>query len=333
VDGKLRIYFTNEDLARTRFAAEPDPLWELVISTYKIGTTRGGIVHDHWRRTVKNASPSRRTGVGLIRDLVPSRGAFPDFLTPLAGQSGLDAGLDAFMHTPAAQVDAELEFIARERSLPAWTRDLATGSSTRRELAQALRAYHDTFLAPYWPTVKAHVDADRAVRARAFLDGGCEGVLASLRPFARWRRPVLETPYPVDRDVHLAGRGLTLIPSYFCWYNPVTLLDRSCPAPVLVYPVDHDLTLTATTAVAARSSEQRLASLVGRTRGQILTALANTYSTGEIACRFGLSAATVSVHTTTLREAGLITTRRNGSGALHIRSPLGNSVCRSCGIT
>lgn len=327
--GKLRIFFTSEDLARTRVSAAADPLWELVTSLHKLGTKRGGLVFDHWRQMVDGVPRTLREKVNgkLIRSLVPRRGDFPDFLTPIAGQDGLAAGLDAITHTPAARLAADLDFVARSRSLPVWARDLATASPTAlTELNGALRAYHDTYLAPYWPTIQAHVDADRALRARAFLAGGVEGMLASLRPVAHWERPVLAAPYPVDWDVHLEGRGLVLIPSYFCWYNPVTLIDQTCPTPVLVYPVDHDLTLTATT-----GGERRLSALIGRTRAEVLTVLADMHTTGEIARRFGLSPPTVSLHTTTLREAGLITTRRDGNVALHVRTPLGTALCHACG--
>jgi len=59
---------------------------------------------------------------------------------------------------------------------------------------------------------------------------------SGLTPLFRWRWPVLEAPYPLDKDVHLAGRGLLLVPSYFCRRMPVTFADPGLP-PVLVYPI------------------------------------------------------------------------------------------------
>jgi DNA-binding transcriptional ArsR family regulator len=336
VRGKLRIHFTAEDLARTRVAARPDPLWELVLSLHKIGTSTGGLAFEPWRRVVSSVAPAHRPKVnrGMVRELVPRRGDFPDFLTPPEAELGLDGGIEAIMHAPKVRLNADLEFIARTRALPAWTRDLAASSPTAlSDLGRELRAYHDVYLAPFWPVIRAHVDADRALRARAFLDGGCEAVLASLRPAARWERPVLEASYPVDWDVHLGGRGLTLVPNYFCWHNPVTLIDQDCSRPVLIYPVDHDLTLSAAVSPVAGPARKRLAALLGRTRGAILLLLADMCSTGEIARRFGLSAATVSLHTTALREAGLITTRRDGHTSLHVLSPLGTALCHSCGLS
>ncbi|WP_410660056.1 ArsR/SmtB family transcription factor [Amycolatopsis sp. lyj-112] len=36
---------------------------------------------------------------------------------------------------------------------------------------------------------------------------------------------MLTARYPLDRDLHLRGRGLRLVPSYFCWDTPVALAD------------------------------------------------------------------------------------------------------------
>src|SRR5438876_12229110 len=44
--------------------------------------------------------------------------------------------------------------------------------------------------------------------------------------------------YPVHRDLRLDGRGLRLVPSFFCRGTPVALADPELP-PTLVYPLDH----------------------------------------------------------------------------------------------
>ncbi|MFF4273396.1 hypothetical protein [Streptomyces sp. NPDC001536] len=60
-----------------------------------------------------------------------------------------------------------------------------------------------------------------------------------LAPSIRWRPPVLELgKYPTECDIHLNGRGLLLIPSYFCRNTPVSLADPDLP-PVLLYPLHH----------------------------------------------------------------------------------------------
>ncbi len=325
--GTLRIHFTDADLARLRLAERPDPLWEIVLASQKLGATTGGLAFDHWRGTVGEGR-GRRSSAGVVRALVPRHGAFPDFITPVEGMQGLEAGVAAIARTPVARVRTEFELIARTQRLPSSARGLAAGSAEAMlELVGAVRAFHDTCVAPYWPVVQAHVDADRALRARAFLDGGCEGVLNSLRPVVRWSKPVLEADYPVDSEVYLQGRGLVLVPSFFCWSNPVTLMDRSCPVPVLVHPVDHDLTLTAAHGDLPGAAGARLEALVGRTRGRLLAGLTDMHSTGELARRFALSSPAVSQHVGVLRDAGLVVTRRDGNRSLHQRTPLGTALC------
>ena len=131
-----------------------------------------------------------------------------------------------------------------------------------------------------------------------------------------------------DRDLHLGGRGLRLIPSFFCWRAPILLRDSSLP-PVLVYPVDHD-------AVAAdwlsggrgpRAGEA-LGTLLGRTRAEVLRTVAtHGYSTTQVARHTGVSMATASQHLSVLRENGLVATHRLGSLSHHIATPLGRGLC------
>ena len=49
-----------------------------------------------------------------------------------------------------------------------------------------------------------------------------------MTPF-RWRYPILEADFPQDFDLHLDGRGLLLIPAFFCVRYPVKLFDPALP--------------------------------------------------------------------------------------------------------
>lgn len=332
MSGILKIHFSHDDLARIRVASKPDPLWELVMSLNKISTTIGGVNYNAWRSFARSALIGQPRQIrGVIRDLVPTTGDFPDFLTPTAGALDVEAVVETVMATPSSELRRDLEFIAKQRRLARWTDDLAAGEpTTMRRLGEVLTNYHSTLLQPFWPTIQAHVDADRSLRARTVLDGGGEALLNSFRPTLRWNPPTLEADYRVDYDVDLRGRGLTLIPSYFCWGTPVTLIDRSCPVPVLVYPLDHDLTITATASPLrdVSGADRRLAALIGRTRSQILTTLANPHTTSELARKFDISAAAVSQHTSVLRDSGLISTRRDANTAIHVTTRLGAALYR-----
>jgi DNA-binding transcriptional ArsR family regulator len=67
------------------------------------------------------------------------------------------------------------------------------------------------------------------------------------------------------------------------------------------------------------------ANLLGRTRASVLTSIAESphLTTKELASLLGISPAGASQHATVLREAGLITTRREGGAALRILATAG----------
>lgn len=320
----LRIHFTDVDLARTRVVHEPDPLWEIGQSLHRFQTRQGRWAYAPWYRgTCQRLREGGQQRV-LREMLLPlfHRGPYyPDFLNPAEASEGLAAGLEAVLATPARRVLGELRTLAEFSGAPPGLRELGRPDG-RRELVRALRDYHDTAIAPYGEEIQARIDADRAVRCRALLDGGVEAVLAGLGPDIRWRRPVLHVGHPtVDRDLRLGGRGLKLIPSYFCWGTPTTMADPAME-PVLVYPLHQQPS-------PVRSAGASLASLLGGTRATVLRAVAAGATTGELARVAGVSASSISQHTTVLRDAGLITSQRQAASVLHTLTPLGASMLRA----
>jgi DNA-binding transcriptional ArsR family regulator len=318
-DLMLRIHFTADDLARTRIMRGADVMWETVLSLQLLQNHEGAVVFDRWRRQVRG-----RLGrwVSPLITLAPYAEYFPDFLTPPEGSPGLECGLDKVLSTSRTRLREELQVLGGYRRLPSWTGRLATGDiEIIKILEKALRAYHGSVIAPGWPSVQASVGADRARRVHALAEGGCESLLNSFRPVMRWNPPVLETDYPLRQDLVLGGRGLLLVPGYFCWRTPVTLVDPELP-PVLVYPIAGEFRVTNGT--PARLDES-LVRLLGRTRAAVLRAVESGGTTTEISRRAGTSVASASQHATVLREAGLIGTRRDGCAVRHTLTPLGEA--------
>lgn len=187
-------------------------------------------------------------------------------------------------------------------------------------VARAVRAYFATALAPWWGGVRARFDAERVAHARHLADGDLGALLGALHPGLVWRRPVLEVTGPgaADRDVRLDGRGLLVLPSYFCWRRPTLLKDPALPC-VVVYPMTHE-TVLGGGATGLRS----LNALLGRTRAGILETVADHgVTTTELAHDTGISPATASHHVGILRKAGLLSTCRAGRAVLHSVTPLG----------
>ncbi|MGX1545667.1 helix-turn-helix domain-containing protein [Streptomyces adustus] len=317
--GVLRFHFTAADLGRTRVAAHPDPLWELVLSANLLGNREGRAVFDRWRVDARARIRTLPPWLGgVVRTLAPPKGDFPDLLTPLAGQHGIEAGLDAVLSTPRDRLTRELTALG---PLPRWAGPLVRGERAGLALlGQALDGYYTHVLGPYWPRVEALVAADQALRARAFMRGGVSAVLDSLRPCLRWQAPVLEADYPQDRDVHLDGRGLLLIPSAFCWRLPVTWIDPALP-PVVVYPVHRTPQWWGTSQEGP--GRDALTALLGATRAAVLRAAAAGDSCGELARRVGKSVSITSYHLNVLCEAGLATSVPDGPRTLYTATTLG----------
>ncbi|MEV6058157.1 DUF5937 family protein [Streptomyces sp. NPDC052107] len=315
----LRLHFTSDDLARIRVAARPDPLWEVVLSTNLLGNREGRAVFDAWRGRARERL--RRLPVWmprLLRALAPPYGDFPDFLTPSEAAAGMECGIEAVLSTPGRRLSQELAAMPR---LPEWTAPLVRGEAAAlTSLGQALRTYYESVLLPDWPRVSTHAQADVAGRARTLLHGGADALLESFRPLLRWTPPVLEADYPKDRDIHLTGRGVTLVPSVFCWRTVVTLIDPGLP-PVVVYPVER--TAEWWRPHARHPGQDTLQSLLGTTRAAVLRVAADGPLAGEVAQRIGLSLAATSYHLKALREARLISCSRRGTSTLLFLTPLG----------
>jgi len=148
-------------------------------------------------------------------------------------------------------------------------------------------------------------------------------MLAGLGPTIRRRAPVLEIdPYPDQRDVHLGGPGLLLIPSHFCRHSPIAPADPGLP-PVPIHPLHH------VPAVTPHADSPPLNGLPGPTRAAILRAGATGSTTTEAARRAGVTPTTASHHTAVLRDAGLITSHRHANTVLHTLTPLGAALLRT----
>lgn len=319
----LRIYFTGEDIARTRIALTHDPLWELVLSVHMLRGQRGDLLFTDWRRMTATSLRNAQVGggVGIVSALMPTFGYFPDFLTPTGpcGPLPIEAGLEEIRKTPVAVLDQDLARMTFPARLSPSVRRLAEGEpSSLSDLTTAMRAYYDLAIAPHRRTVDAAIEHDRTLRVREMARSGVEGLLSSFRPHAQYSDGELRVPLHRDQEIHLGGRGLLLVPSYFCVNQPMTMFNEEL-TPVLIYPVDrrHDLL------PSAEGRRRGLAALIGPTRAAVLEAASDGRTTTDLARRVGISPGSASEQATVLREAGLIVSRRDGNRVIHHVTPLG----------
>lgn len=318
----LRLHFTADDLKRVRLLRSPDPTWEIICSMCRLKTDEGRTAFGTWRSSTRSRlhhDERLRAALFPLRGLVPSVGYIPDFLTPTTTTDGLPAALESIRATSRSAVTHQLTLLdagQRKAGRPGTTpRPDDTDPSL---IAGALETYFETTLRPHWPRMRAAVGADVDARTRALLDGGVQELFDGLAPLARWRDPVLEVDYPVDRDVALNGRGLLLVPSYFCWRRPTALADSALP-PTLVYPVAKQ-PLEPTQAWGTGAAR-----LLGRTRAAILSAVARRdgRTSSDVAHAVGVAQSSISYQIAVLRESGLVSSHRTGKCVIHTATPLG----------
>jgi DNA-binding transcriptional ArsR family regulator len=315
----LRIFFEAADLGRVRVVTGPDPMWEIVLSLFRLRGQDGAVLFDGWRRQARGRVP---VATRLLTDLVPTGGGyFVDFLTPAVRTPTLETSLEAIRATPQDRLRTDLTVLADRlpvRAMPGWTAALGDGdTAVLDQLSGAAQQYFDTCLAPHWRHVQARVDRERFRLTRTIAEVGVERALATLHPTARWRGNVLELGYPLDRELYLRGRGLTLMPSFFCLGLPTSFCDNELQ-PVLVYPIQHEL------GWATATSSRSLVTLLGRTRASALEILADSpCTTSELAKQLHSALATASQQAAVLREAGLASSQRIGQAVLHSATPLG----------
>ncbi|WP_170191966.1 ArsR/SmtB family transcription factor [Saccharothrix syringae] len=128
----------------------------------------------------------------------------------------------------------------------------------------------------------------------------------------------------VDREVHLDGRGLLVVPCYFGSHHPVASTDSAMRL-VLVFPVRPEFRFA-----AHHNTSGDLGALLGPTRAAILRSTLAANTTAGLAKLNDISPATVSHHTSVLRNAGLTTTHRRANAASHLITPLGLRLLDRC---
>ncbi|MET9427140.1 transcriptional regulator [Streptomyces sp. NPDC003036] len=322
----LRIHFSGADLGRLRLAAQPDVMWETVLSLHQL------VLPDPffapWNRLARKALVDTGAGrdVHLLTTLAPISSYFPDFLTPPGHSTDFDGAVDEVLSTGRGRLRPEIDRLAGSHSRPpAWLDDIGAGRPRAlRRLGSALRRYHATVLAPYAPEGAERAGREATRHAQRTLEQGGEALLSGLGPGLRWRPPVLEVVYPVDQTLELDGRGLLLVPSFFCHNHPIAFADPGLP-PVLVYPVARS-PLWIPRAANGEPNGQGLDDLIGSTRAAALRFLDTGHSTTTLAASLCTSIATASRHAAVLRRAGLVATERLGSSVVHTRTALGTAL-------
>lgn len=286
----------------------------------------------HHRRWLEDVRPALAgSDLRPLTLLQPRRGYTPDFLSPppLDAPEAFDAELARIAATPHAQVRREIDRSLADSPGAART---ATGALLLGDPAAVLdlltglvETAWRVLVAPYWPRLRALLDADIAYRARRLAEGGLDRLFAELHPSVRFHDNVLVREHGDDDHRDLAGAGLVLLPSAFKWDQVVVVLDPPWQ-PTLVYPARGIGNLWHAPRGGEAAGGDGLDRLIGRTRALLLAGLTEPAATSWLAHRHGLAPATVSEHLAVLRRTGLVAGERHGYEVRYRRTPLGDAL-------
>ncbi|HEX4226646.1 MAG TPA: DUF5937 family protein [Pseudonocardiaceae bacterium] len=242
-----------------------------------------------------------------------------------------EAGMAAVATADPAVVAAELTHLAQHRIAQqgpgrahrqALLGDLAADPEAALvRIVAALRAYWRVAIAPYWPRMRAVLDADLAFRLGELGSGGVREVFRTLHPAVSFERDTLRVVKYYEGTAELGNRGLLLIPCVFAW--PDVIVRTADPQPTVSYTPRGVGRLWESRADESEGSAP-LAGVLGSTRAAILAQLDLPMSTTHLASQLELAAPTVNVHLKALHKAGIVSSHRDGRSVVYERTRLGD---------
>lgn len=319
----IRIELDEPTLARTRIAISP--LTEAVCALWLLGrdpATIGWPFADWARRARQIPLPDPvalyyRLGCRL-----------PDFLAPMPATPAptIEEQLELFRCTPAEVIETQLRLNYPDGSVPPrLARFRHDRKGTLNWVADGLATWWDAAMAPYWPAMRAALDEEVLLRARALAADGPDALLSRLHERVRWERPVLTLIKQLEHSFSVTDQRLLLVPVIFS--RGALLCSTDDPDVVMVtYQARGAAVLAGGPASTPTVPEDRLSLLIGRGRATVLRALTTPATTTGLATMLGLAPSTVSEHLAGLQAAGVVHRRRAGRRVLYGLEPAGTAL-------
>jgi DNA-binding transcriptional ArsR family regulator len=318
----IRLRLGPGDLERLRFAYSP--LAEVAESLYVLQSGQVPLLHRGWFDHTRTRL--RRVDMAVLRAIVPApRPHVASFLLSGAREpsTSIDVQLAAVAECSTARLRADLEVVWRGELPDETRRVLEHGGGPH--IAEALHQYWTVAIKPFWPQIRAVLDADVAYRATRLARGGIEALLSDLHPDLELAEHAIQVQSSAAGSEHeLRGAGLLLVPCVFAWPHVMVDIDAGNPPSITYGP--RGIGELWPQAPPPDPTGDALAALLGRTRAAILRAVALPRSTSDVAAELNQSMPAVSAHLAVLRRAGLVSSWRAGRRVLYQLTPLARSV-------
>lgn len=278
-----------------------------------------------WLRAVRDRLPLG--SFRLLAAVIGDDGYLPDFLTATPQWDLTPEGeLEALRRTPLDPMRVDFGKMVLRSS---GARRHALGemheapARARAMIADAWSEVWSTMLAPVWPQLERLLRADIAVRARVIASSGIAGMAGGLHPSVSWGDGAVRVSLRRHSEIiDCHGSGLVLVPSVMASRGCMVLTEPPAQ-PTLFYPARG---VTAGWARSAQDIEDALGALLGAARAGILLSAGEARTTTQVAADAGIVVSTASHHLTVLRQAGLVSSERDGTRMLHLRTPLGEAM-------
>lgn len=322
-----RIEVGPGDLAASRFGIAP--LHETITALgLAAGRAPAGPVGPWMERArPRYASIAADPAVRALAFLRRRHGYMADFVQPPPGRPNLTVAeqLAVARATPLAQAREE---IARNLdglpTPPGDVRAVLHAPDVVRRLSDALEAAWTVLVEPDWPVLRAILEQDIVHRAGRLAAYGWAEALDGLSRQVRWRGGMIEVDIPDEGAYRLDGAGLMFVPTVFSELG--VALERNWP-----YTLMYRARGVAALWEGREPREGRvprdgdaLARLLGRTRADLLRALAEPATTTWLSARLRVSLGGTGDHLAVLRASGLVTRERSGRSVLYRRTAMGD---------
>lgn len=311
---------TAQDFARLRF--RHSPLSEALFSLYMLHSDHVHPLHRQWAKTARERLTQLDTT--LLRAIAPPRHVIITPPVDLNEANTIERQLQLLADTPPDLLRAELEGVWRGIPMPDAARQvIADGPAGARRVAQALGAYWNAVIAPYWEQMQAVLDAELAYRARQLTVGGISALLKDLHPELEFDHATICINGRYGTNYRKEGDGLLLVPSVFAGAS--LFVDSGGPGRPAIFYAPRGIGAVWEKHSRPESTDP-LSALIGCSRASIMAAIAAPKTTTSLAGELGLSCATVSEHLAVLKRCGLVTSWRSGRCVLYQRTSLASGI-------